>query len=374
MHYAGLSKALRGASRPNSTRAWTASCCGARSASSARSCPWNFPTTLLCNKLGPALVAGNTVVAKPAGTTPLTTLRFAELLHEAGLPAGRVQRRPRRAARWPARRWSRTRCVRKIAFTGSTPVGERVMALCAKGTKRVTLELGGSDPMIVCDDADLAAAASAASMGRFFNCGQACLAIKRVYVFDVGRRRGHRGDRRPRPSGCASGPATRPARRSGRCTRQRQRDESSGQVERTLAAAASCSPAARRPTTRRSPTASSTSRPWCSSPPHDSPMAHGGGLRPGAADLAGAGPRRGDRARQRLAVRARLVDLDARPRPRAAGGRADRGGLHLGQLAHEGLRRAAVRRLKSSGYGKEHGEEAFDYYTETKSVVVRSGS
>ena len=74
--------------------------------------------------------------------------------------------------------------VRKIAFTGSTPVGERIMAQCARGVKRVTLELGGSDPMIICDDADLGAAASAASMGRFYNCGQACLAIKRVYVFE----------------------------------------------------------------------------------------------------------------------------------------------------------------------------------------------
>src|SRR6185437_9186726 len=74
--------------------------------------------------------------------------------------------------------------TRKIAFTGSTPTGERVMALAARGTKRVTLELGGSDPMIICDDADLKKAASAAAMGRFYNCGQACLAIKRVYVFE----------------------------------------------------------------------------------------------------------------------------------------------------------------------------------------------
>src|SRR6185437_12862425 len=63
------------------------------------------------------------------------------------------------------------------------PTGQRVAALAAQGTKRVTLELGGSDPMIICDDADLAKAASAASMGRFYNCGQACLAIKRVFVF-----------------------------------------------------------------------------------------------------------------------------------------------------------------------------------------------
>src|SRR5919202_1894325 len=80
-------------------------------------------------------------------------------------------------------RGCRRRCAARTRRT-STPVGERIMAMAAKGTKRVTLELGGSDPMIVCDDADLAAAAGAASMGRFYNCGQACLAIKRLYVFE----------------------------------------------------------------------------------------------------------------------------------------------------------------------------------------------
>src|SRR5262249_9702254 len=74
--------------------------------------------------------------------------------------------------------------VRKVAFTGSTPVGQRIMALAAQGTKRLTLELGGSDPMIVCDDADLHAAARAPRVGRSFNCGQACLAVKRLYVFE----------------------------------------------------------------------------------------------------------------------------------------------------------------------------------------------
>jgi succinate-semialdehyde dehydrogenase/glutarate-semialdehyde dehydrogenase len=74
--------------------------------------------------------------------------------------------------------------VRKIGFTGSTEVGRRVMASAAETIKRVTLELGGSDPMIVCDDADIDEAAKAAAVGRFFNCGQACLAIKRLYLFD----------------------------------------------------------------------------------------------------------------------------------------------------------------------------------------------
>jgi acyl-CoA reductase-like NAD-dependent aldehyde dehydrogenase len=145
--------------------------------------PWNFPTTLLCNKLGPGLLCGNTFVAKPADTTPFTTLRLAEILVGAGLPPGVVNvvtgtgpEAGEALVTHPL--------VRKVAFTGSTPTGERVAALAAPGSKRVTLELGGSDPMIICDDADLAKAASAASMGRFYNCGQACLAIKRVFVFE----------------------------------------------------------------------------------------------------------------------------------------------------------------------------------------------
>jgi succinate-semialdehyde dehydrogenase/glutarate-semialdehyde dehydrogenase len=145
--------------------------------------PWNFPTTLLCNKLGPALLTGNTVVAKPADTTPFTTLALAEILAEAGLPPGVFNVVPGTGA-VAGEALVTHPLVRKVAFTGSTPTGARVMALAAQGIKRVTLELGGSDPMIICDDADLKAAASAAAMGRFYNCGQACLAIKRVYVFD----------------------------------------------------------------------------------------------------------------------------------------------------------------------------------------------
>src|SRR4051794_26011111 len=130
--------------------------------------PWNFPTTLLANKLGPALVCGNTVVAKPADTTPFTTLRLAEVLAEAGLPPG-VLNVVTGTGPETGEALITHPLTRKVAFTGSTPTGERVMALAARGTKRVTLELGGSDPMIICDDADLARAASAASMGRFYN-------------------------------------------------------------------------------------------------------------------------------------------------------------------------------------------------------------
>jgi acyl-CoA reductase-like NAD-dependent aldehyde dehydrogenase len=145
--------------------------------------PWNFPTTLLCNKLGPGLLCGNTFVAKPADTTPFTTLRLAEILAEAGLPRG-VLNVVTGTGPEAGEALVTHPLVRKVAFTGSTPTGERVAALAAAGCTRVTLELGGSDPMIICDDADLATAASAACMGRFYNCGQACLAIKRLFVFE----------------------------------------------------------------------------------------------------------------------------------------------------------------------------------------------
>src|ERR1700727_3900144 len=183
MHYVGLSKSLRGVHTPNLDPGVYGIVLRRALGVVSAIVPWNFPTTLLCNKLAPALVAGNTVVAKPAGTTPLTTLRFCELLTEGGLPAG-VFNVVTGSGSVTGTALVRHPLVRKIAFTGSTPVGEQIMALAAPGMKRVPLELGGSDPMIICDDADLDAAASAAPMGRFYNCGQACLAIKRVYVFE----------------------------------------------------------------------------------------------------------------------------------------------------------------------------------------------
>jgi len=143
--------------------------------------PWNFPLTLFANKLAPALAVGNTVVAKPASTTPLSSIRLAELLHEGGLPAG-VLNLVTGPGNVVGEEMIRHPLVRKIGFTGETATGQQVMASAAKGIKRVTLELGGSDPAIVCDDADVELAAKSIAIGRFFNCGQACLAVKRVYV------------------------------------------------------------------------------------------------------------------------------------------------------------------------------------------------
>jgi len=145
--------------------------------------PWNFPVSLMGNKIGPALLCGNTMVIKPAETTPLTDLRVVGLFYEAGLPKGVLNVVTGRGSVVGEEIVTNPK-VRKIGFTGSTDVGRRVMASAAGGIKRVTLELGGSDPMIVCDDADIDEAVKAAAVGRFFNCGQACLAIKRLYLFD----------------------------------------------------------------------------------------------------------------------------------------------------------------------------------------------
>ena len=149
--------------------------------------PWNFPVSLMGNKLGPALLAGNTVVVKPAGTTPLTALRCVELIDKA-IQAGGGPKGVLNLVTGPGSVVGEellvNPTVRKIGFTGATDTGRRVMQSAAKDFKHVTLELGGSDPMIVCDDADLDRAVSAASVGRFFNCGQACLAVKRLYLFD----------------------------------------------------------------------------------------------------------------------------------------------------------------------------------------------
>jgi acyl-CoA reductase-like NAD-dependent aldehyde dehydrogenase len=142
--------------------------------------PWNFPLTLLANKVGPALAAGNTVVAKPAETTPLTTLRVARLATEAGLPPGVlnvVTGGPGTGQALVAHPG-----VRRIAFTGQTETGRRIMEVAGPALKHVSLELGGSDPTIVLADADLDAAVKSIQIGRYWNCGQACLAPKRAFV------------------------------------------------------------------------------------------------------------------------------------------------------------------------------------------------
>ncbi|HZD40463.1 MAG TPA: aldehyde dehydrogenase family protein [Terriglobales bacterium] len=185
-HYGGMAKSLRtGAVLLDSGRHGLVlrkplGVCGAI-------VPWNFPVSLMGNKLGPALLSGNAVVVKPAGTTPLTDIRVCELIDQAiqadGGPKGVLNVVTGRGSVVGEEILVNPK-VRKIGFTGATDTGRHVIQSAAKDFKHVTLELGGSDPMIVCDDADLDRAVSAASVGRFFNCGQACLAVKRLYLFE----------------------------------------------------------------------------------------------------------------------------------------------------------------------------------------------
>jgi succinate-semialdehyde dehydrogenase/glutarate-semialdehyde dehydrogenase len=144
--------------------------------------PSNFPLTLTGTKLGPALATGNTLVLKPSEETPLSMLRLAELVIEAEFPPGVVNVVTGGAETGEA--LVKHPLVRRIAFTGSTATGRRIMELAAPEMKRVTLELGGSDPVIVCPDADLKGAVKTALIARFWNAGQGCLAGKRLFVFD----------------------------------------------------------------------------------------------------------------------------------------------------------------------------------------------
>ena len=368
-HYAGLAKNLRGGYVPNLDEGAYGVVLRRPLGVVGAIVPWNFPTTLLANKLGPALVAGNTVVAKPAETTPLTTLRLAGLLHEGGLPAGTFNvvtgtgpvagdalvRHPR---------------VRKVAFTGSTPVGRRTMAAAAEHLKRVTLELGGSDPMIICDDADLDRAVSAASVGRFFNSGQACLATKRLFVFDtvadevVERLVGKAARLRV-------GPGTGERVLMGPMHSARQRALIEDQVADAVDRGATVLCGAARPQVEGYERGFFYSPTLLLEPPADArvaveetfgpvlPIWRVGGL---------------DEAIER-----------ANDSPYGLGSAIWTRDLHRANLAAERLEAGytwvnSINKvydelpfggLKQSGYGKEHGIEALDYYQETKSVVVR---
>lgn len=143
--------------------------------------PFNYPITLLCFKLGAALIAGCTVVAKPAEDTPLSTLLLAELFHEAGFPPGCFNVVTGRG-RGIGMAMVNHPVPGKIAFTGGTSAGKAIAAAAAGTVKRVTLELGGQSPAIICADADLPKAAAAIARHGFANSGQFCYRVNRVYV------------------------------------------------------------------------------------------------------------------------------------------------------------------------------------------------
>jgi acyl-CoA reductase-like NAD-dependent aldehyde dehydrogenase len=367
-YYAGLGKNIRGGYIPQIAEGTHGliikrplGVCGAI-------VPWNFPVSLMGNKIGPALLAGNTMVIKPAETTPLTDLRVVGLFYEAGLPKGVLNVVTGRGSVVGEEIVTNPK-VRKIGFTGSTEVGRRVMASAASGIKRVTLELGGSDPMIVCDDANIEEAVRAAATGRFFNCGQACLAIKRLYLFDsiaddFTERLVARVKKLRVGNGLAEGTIIGPLHSAG------QREEVEAQVEDALDRGAKLLAGGERLR------GSDYDRGYFYAPtlladvPEDARVAteevFGPALpifRVGSLDEAI------EKANSSIFGLGSSVWTNDLNRATRAAERIEAGytWVNSPQTIYDELPFGG---FKQSGLGKEHGTEALDYYTETKSVVV----
>ena len=194
--------------------------------------PWNFPITLMGTKVGPAIAAGNPIIIKPASSTPLTTLKIVALLSESGVPKGAIN-----CVTGPGgvvgEELVQNPKVRRVAFTGESATGRHIGEVCGRMLKRVTLELGGSDPMIVCDDADLDKAASLASVGRYYNNGQMCLGVKRLFVFESVYD-GFMEKLAPRVKRLVPGDPLNPKTRTGAMHNRHQRDEIEAQVAEAL--------------------------------------------------------------------------------------------------------------------------------------------
>lgn len=146
--------------------------------------PWNFPIAMITRKVAPALAAGCTVVIKPGEDTPLSALALAELSRQAGIPNGVINVVTTLQSPEVGRVLCEDSRVRKLSFTGSTPVGKLLMRQCADTVKKVSLELGGNAPFIVFDDADVDAAVAGLMASKFRNAGQTCVCTNRILVQD----------------------------------------------------------------------------------------------------------------------------------------------------------------------------------------------
>ena len=146
--------------------------------------PWNFPNAMITRKAAPALAVGCSVVLKPAAETPLSALALAELAERAGLPAGLFNVVTGINAPAIGEQLTGNPLVKKFSFTGSTPVGKQLMALCATTVKRTSMELGGNAPVLVFADADLDKAVAGAIGTKFRNAGQTCICANRILVED----------------------------------------------------------------------------------------------------------------------------------------------------------------------------------------------
>jgi succinate-semialdehyde dehydrogenase/glutarate-semialdehyde dehydrogenase len=145
--------------------------------------PWNMPVLIMGWKIGPALLAGNTMVLKPASATPLTNLQLGRILEEGGLPPG-VLNIVTGSGESVGMAMAKNTSIRKLSFTGDYETGCRIREIAGSSPKEITLELGGSDPMIVMQDADIDKAVDGALRARFYNAGQTCTAVKRLYIHE----------------------------------------------------------------------------------------------------------------------------------------------------------------------------------------------
>ncbi len=146
--------------------------------------PWNFPLAMATRKIAPAIAAGCTMVLKPAALTPLTSLLFAKVLEEVGVPAGVVNVIPTLASAAVTGPIVKDERLRKLSFTGSTPVGRRLIADAADRVLRVSMELGGNAPFLVFEDADIDKAVNGAMLAKLRNMGEACTAANRIIVHE----------------------------------------------------------------------------------------------------------------------------------------------------------------------------------------------
>jgi succinate-semialdehyde dehydrogenase / glutarate-semialdehyde dehydrogenase len=331
--------------------------------------PYNFPLTLLGTKVAPALAMGNTVVAKPAATTPLATIRVAELFAEAGVPSGVLNVVTGLGSEIGDVLVGHPD-VRRVAFTGSTVTGKHVMSIAGPDLKRVTLELGGSDPVIVCEDADVEAAVKAVIIGRYWNAGQACLGCKRVYVHDslyadfVGQLVDRVGRYEP---GDGTVKAEKPRLRMGPIHTKLGRDELLAQIE---------DGAANGGEVLIGGGDGGHERGWflepavVAEPADDSRLVREEVFGPVLpvfryTDFEDAVRRAND---TRYGLGSSIWTHDARKIHRAAQD-IDAGMTWVNQI-HYGYDELPFGGVKDSGFGKEHGLEALDQYVELKSVVV----
>ena len=146
--------------------------------------PWNYPAAKVARKIGPALAAGYPVVIKPASEMPLTMLAIMPILEEAGAPRGVVDVFPSRSSGAVVDEMLADSRVRVVSFTGSTEVGRKLLRSAAENVVKPAMELGGNAPFIVCNDADLDAAADGLMVAKIRNIGEACTAANRIYVHE----------------------------------------------------------------------------------------------------------------------------------------------------------------------------------------------